>query len=337
MKVLLITSAAPGARKGNRVTALRWAGHLKSLGHQPRIALSWEGQACEVLVALHARKSAASVARIREQRPDTPVVVALTGTDVYHDLPTSLDAQRTLELADRLVVLQPLAVERLPVGMRAKARIIFQSAHPARPSSSEEGIFQVCLLSHLRGVKDPFLAAAATRLLPARSRVRVVHLGAALDTRSAGRARDEMQTNARYQWLGSRPRSETLSKLAGSRLLLLTSQSEGGANVISEAIASGVPVLSTRIDGSVGILGPNYPGYFPVGDAAALAEQLQRAEDDGQFLSSLMEHIGRLKPLVEPGRERAAWGELLRELLPDGTRQPPFRMENKAQARHRRE
>lgn len=318
MNVLVVTPSAPGERKGNRVTALRWSGLLRALGHRVRLVQSWVGETCDALVALHARKSALSIERFRESQPRAPLIVALTGTDLYQDLPRSIEALRSLELADRLVVLQPLAVDMLPARFRSKARVIFQSAHAAVPALVAPDSFQVCLLAHLRDVKDPFLAAHAVRRLPERSRLKVVHLGAALDADAGTQARQEMGTNARYVWLGERPRSEALSIVAGSRILLVTSHLEGGANVLSEAIASSVPVLSTRIDGSVGILGADYPGYFPVGDSNALTALLQRAEDEPDFLSRLADGIERAQPLVKMEREREAWRSLLGEFTGTG-------------------
>ena len=104
--------------------------------------------------------------------------------------------------------------------------------------------------------------------------------------------------------------------LSGSQLLAITSRLEGGSNALSEAIAARVPVLSTRVDGSVGVLGADYPGYFPVGDAAALAGLLDRAETDGRFLAALRRGVERAGPLVDPAREREAWRALLGELAP---------------------
>jgi glycosyltransferase involved in cell wall biosynthesis len=78
----------------------------------------------------------------------------------------------------------------------------------------------------------------------------------------------------RYGWRGAVPRTEALAVLARSRLLALTSLQEGGANVVSEALAAGVPIVSSAIPGSIGLLGADYPGYFPVGDTEALATVL---------------------------------------------------------------
>ncbi len=170
------------------------------------------------------------------------------------------------------------------------------------------------VLAHLRAVKDPLRAAAAARLLPPASRVLILHLGAALDAGLAKRARAEHARSARYRWLGDVPRGRAQRVLAGSRLLVLTSRLEGGANVVSEALAAAVPVLSSRIPGSIGILGPGYPGYFAVGDTPALARLLRRAETDAAFYEGLRQCCRRLRTIVDPARERRAWRSLLREL-----------------------
>jgi putative glycosyltransferase (TIGR04348 family) len=314
MRILVVTPARRGSHAGNRVTALRWARLLRGLGHRVRLAEAFRGERCDLLVALHARKSHASVARYRAERPAAPLVVTLTGTDLYDELARSPEAHDSLARATRLVTLQPLGIEALPGDVRAKARAIVQSARaPARPPPPAEGV-QVCVLAHLREVKDPFLAARAARLLPARSRVRVVHCGAPLDAGSGERARAEAEASTRWRWIGPRSRAEALCTLAASRALVVSSRHEGGANVVSEAIACGVPVLSTRIAGSVGLLGPEYPGYYPVGDEGALARLMQRLEDEPSFEAELRARIVRLRPLVAPAREAEAWRRLLEEL-----------------------
>ena len=89
---------------------------------------------------------------------------------------------------------------------------------------------------------------------------------------------------------------------------------EGGANVVSEALAARVPVLSTAISGSIGLLGADYPGYFPVGDTAALAELLRRCEDSTSFLNRLKSHCVRCARRLSPEREQRAWQTLIQEL-----------------------
>lgn len=247
------------------------------------------------------------------------MIVALTGTDLYGEIGTDPPAQRALEMASRLILLQPLGLAELPEGLRDKAYVIYQSARaPRRNVSPRKGVFEVCVLGHLRPVKDPFRTAEASRLLPATSRIQVMHIGAALDKEMKERARAEAKLNPRYHWVGEVPRWKALRLLARSRLLVLSSHMEGGANAISEAIAIPVPVLASRIPGSVGLLGEDYPGYFPVGDTQALADLLSRTETDAGYYRTLKTWCRRLRPLVDPHRERKSWRGLLREVRAGG-------------------
>ena len=319
MRIRLITPVRRGSLQGNGVTARRWARLLRELGHQARVEAKYESGAADVLVALHARKSHTSAKRFRALHPDGFLVVALTGTDLYGKSKRSSAARDSLYLADRLVVLQPLALRALPPQYRRKASVIYQSATPPsvaqRPQSTH---FEVCVVGHLRPVKDPFRTALAVRALPEASRIRVTHLGGALTPRMASRAKAEARRNPRYRWLGERPQKEVLRRLSRSDLLVLTSRSEGGANVISEAVAAGVPVVSSRIPGAEGLLGGSYPGYFPFGDTRALTELLRKVEQDGAFRRRLLAHSRRLRPLFRPALERSAWAQLLRGGVPMG-------------------
>jgi glycosyltransferase involved in cell wall biosynthesis len=340
MNITLVTPAPPGSRKGNRVTALRWARLLRKLGHRVLIRQEYRGEHADLLIALHARRSFAALDAFRRAHPERPVVLALTGTDLYEKIHTDPLARQALELASRLVVLQPLAVEELPTHLRGRARVIYQSCQaPARanrrgridhrksriaakftgpgdlriPRFRFRSSFDVCVLGHLRPVKDPFRTAQAARLLPASSRIRVLHAGAALSPAMEKKARAEERVNSRYHWLGDLPRWKALRLLARSHLMVLSSLMEGGANTISETIAVGTPVIASRIAGSIGLLGDSYPGYFPVGDTAALAGLLSRAETDKAFYRELKGWCQSLQLMVRPLRELVSWRCLLRE------------------------
>jgi putative glycosyltransferase (TIGR04348 family) len=317
MKICLVTPAPAGSWNGNRVTAERWAGLLSELGHRVEIAIEYRGEDCDLLIALHAFKSHASIRRFRDARPSDPLVVGLTGTDLYGDIHTRPDAMESLGLATRLVLLQPLGRAMLPAAAQDKARVIYQSVQvPPSTEPIRADVFEVCVMGHLRPVKDPLRTALAARLLPAASRIQVLHLGGALSAELAEQARAEAARNRRYHWLGEFPRGEALGVLSRCRLLSLTSVTEGGANVISEAVVAGVPVISSHIAGSIGLLGEDYPGYFPVGDTQALANLLWRAETDIEFYDTLRDRCARLRPLFDPAREKQSWEDLLRELFP---------------------
>jgi putative glycosyltransferase (TIGR04348 family) len=316
MDIVVITPARPSSRSGNRTTALRWARILRRLGHRTRVATAYDAQAADLMIALHAWRSAAAISRFRQHHPDRPLIVALTGTDLYdyleRDPATTL---RSLESADRLVALQDLAQRRLPPRFHSKLCVIHQSAAPrVRPEAATDRCFEVAVIAHLRAVKDPLRAAEAARQLPATSRLQVVHLGGAHSPEWAAKVKAEMAANPRYVWRGEVPRAEVARVLGRVKALVLPSQSEGGANVVSEAVVAGVPVLATRVDGTVGLLGPEYPGYFPVGDTAALAELLHRIETDTGFLTQLKEAVMQRSSLFSPERETLAWKMLLEEL-----------------------
>lgn len=314
MNIVLITPSGLSSRSGNRTTAHRWARILRELGHRVRIAASYDGAAADAMIALHAVRSAASICRFRASHPRGALIVALTGTDIYNDSVHDAGAvARSLALADRLVALQNLVRRQVPPCFRKKLRIIHQSAAPLPRNQSVRRAFDVAVIGHLRDVKDPLRAALAARQLPASSRLRVIHAGGA-NKSWAKKARAEMNANPRYIWRGDLSGAQVRRLLGRVKAIVLSSLLEGGANVVSEAVAAGVPVLASRIDGSVGLLGRGYPGYFPAGDTAALAKLLNRIETEPRFLAALRRAVARRAFLFKPSRETAAWRSLLREL-----------------------
>jgi putative glycosyltransferase (TIGR04348 family) len=283
------------------------------------VSQRYDGEPYDVLVALHATRSHDAVRAFRKRSPDAPIVLALTGTDLYRDFRTSPRARRSVAMATRLVVLQPKAIDELDERARAKARVILQSVSaPAMVSPAGESraatTFDVCVVGHLRHVKDPFRAAMAARLLPDTSRVRIVHIGSAMTESMGRRAREEMKRNPRYEWLGERSPAVVWRTLRSSAVAVLSSRAEGGANAIGEAVVAGTPVVASRVPGNIGLLGDAYPAYFTVGDTAGLAELLSRAECDRAWLAGLGERCASLAPCFDPAREAAAWADLLDEI-----------------------
>jgi putative glycosyltransferase (TIGR04348 family) len=315
MRIRIVCPAPPGTRYGNRISAVRWARILRQLGHRVAIDMSYDSEPCDLLIALHARRNAQTVLDFAELHPDRPVIVVLTGTDVYRDIHRHPGAQRALEAATRLVVLQPLAVEELARHLRPKTRVIYQSVEKtpglaARPDQT----FRVAVVGHLRNIKDPFRTPLAVRGLPAASRIQVVHAGAAMTEHMARRARAEEQRNCRYRWSGELAHWRVRRLIGSSHLLVLSSKMEGGANVISEAIVDATPVLASRIPGSVGLLGNDYPGFYRFGDTETLTSLLLRAEADVTFYRELLCRSVKLSVLFRPERERSAWSDLISEL-----------------------
>lgn len=284
------------------------------MGHDVLLEEVWGGKRSDLMIALHTRRSHHSIRRYAATHPGHPLVAVLTGTDLYRDIRFDEDAQDSLELAVRVVVLQEAGLAELRPAHRAKARVIYQSAEPISPQPPAKTFFDVCVVGNLRAEKDPFRCALAARLLPSASRIRINHAGKAHGEEFAGQARALTSAESRYRWLGEVPRWRVSRLLSRTRLLVQSSIMEGGANAVAEALAAGVPVIASRIPGNVGMLGKNYPGYYPVGDEKALALLLQRAETDAAFYGLLKARCATRRHLILPAREREALGDLLEEV-----------------------
>jgi putative glycosyltransferase (TIGR04348 family) len=266
------------------------------------------------MIALHARRSHDSIMRFAQSFPDRPLVVVLTGTDLYRDIRADAAAQQSLALATRLVVLQEMGVKELARPLQSKTRVIYQSARHVDRMPPLTSCYEVVVSGHLRPEKDPFRAAAALAHLPSSSGVRVTHIGGAMSADMAQEARMWMQREPRYRWIGEVPHWRALRILARSRVMIMSSIMEGGANVVSEALSAGVPVIASRVSGNIGMLGSPYPGYFPVGNERALARLIWRAERDVLFYRELESACARRSSLASVAQEKTALSELVVEL-----------------------
>src|SRR5438552_12529268 len=221
MKIALITPAGVRSRSGNRHTATRWAAMLRSLGHRVRVSVRWDGRAAEAMIALHARRSHASIVRFRQRFPASPLVVVLTGTDLYRDIRTDRDARASLVLSDRLVVLQDMGKLELPARLRRKTRVIYQSAEVHASGEPPSSRFRVAVIGHLREEKDPFRAALALAHLRDLPQLEIVQLGEALSPEMARTARRLARADLRYRWLGNLPHWAALRWLSRSHALVV--------------------------------------------------------------------------------------------------------------------
>jgi putative glycosyltransferase (TIGR04348 family) len=314
MKIAIVSPASSGPRSGNRHTAARWATFLRDSGHKVAVATGWDSGDEDILIALHARKSYASIERFHTARPGAPLIVVLTGTDLYRDIRTDPDARRALDLASRLVVLQERGLRELSHRHRAKTRVIYQSADVRFRHAPPARRLRVAVIGHLRMEKDPFRAALALARLPQRRDIEVVHLGAALTPDMRKSAERWMKREPRYRWLGSKPHGETMHWLARSHVLVVSSVMEGGANVICEAARIGVPVLASRVSGNIGMLGSGYAGYFALSDDKALARLLERAVRDPKYYRRLKDAVLARRRLFAPSSEGDAVRRLVREI-----------------------
>jgi putative glycosyltransferase (TIGR04348 family) len=289
---------------------------LRVLGHRVAVQVKWDGSKRDAMIALHARRSHESIAAWKHAYPTRRLALVLTGTDLYRDIRADANARASLDLADRLIVLQAKGLEELRPAHRAKAAVIHQSVRTPRRREPPRGYFLVTVLGHLRDEKDPFCAARALAHLPEAESLRVVHLGQAMSAGAAREARARMRADPRYRWLGEVPHARAMRWLARSHAMVISSRMEGGAHVVSEAISIGVPVFASAIPGNVGLLGNAYPGCYPVGDERALAKLLARAQSDPAWLASLERRVKARRALVRPAAERRALRALVAGLKP---------------------
>jgi putative glycosyltransferase (TIGR04348 family) len=317
MKTLcLVTPALAAANNGNWQTARRWARFLAA-DYRVQLGAVWDGRPADALLALHARRSAASIEAFAAAHPDRPLVVALTGTDLYRDIrlagPEGDAARRSLDRAWRLIVLHERAADDLPPAHRAKAVACFQSTAslPALPKTGRH--LRALMVGHLRDEKWPQTLWAAAQALRGRRDIRIDHVGAALDPALGAAAEACAAACPGYRWLGGRPHAETLRRIRQAHVLVHASRMEGGAHVVMEAVCRGTPVLASCIPGNVGMLGADYRGYFPPGDAGALATLLERVRDEPAMLADLTAQCAARAPLFDPARERATLRDVLRQ------------------------
>jgi putative glycosyltransferase (TIGR04348 family) len=303
MRIVLVTPYGRQHRNGNWHTAARWARFLREAGHTVRVQVEWDGRAADLMLALHARRSFASIRAFAERFPSRPLIVTLTGTDLYRDIHEDPDAQQALEWAHRLIVLQARGPDELAPHLAAKTRVIYQSSPDIARRPAPPHAFEVLVIGHLREEKDPFRAALATSYLPEQSQIRVTHLGGALSDEMAETAEMAQNKLPRWHWRGQVTHRTVLQQLSRARLMVISSVMEGGANVICEALAAGVPILASRMPGNVGMLGEDYPGYFPVGDERALAKLMAMAESDPDFYAALAGHARQRRALMRPEQE----------------------------------
>ena len=313
--LVIVTPYAAAANNGNWRTAARWARLLAPRFRtivQAGVATPID-PAADALVALHARRSRAAIAAWHAEHPDRPLVVALTGTDLYRDVATGdADALASMADADRLIVLQDDACAFVPAAFRSKVDVVYQSARTLKPRTDRPGDRLDCVfVAHLREEKDPRTVFAAWRRLPAAAPITLTVVGAALDAALGDEARALAAADPRVRWRGCRPHPWTRQAIKRAHVLICASRMEGGANVVVEAITAGTPVVASRMSGNVGMLGPDYGGYFPVGDATALAQLLLRIERDRALSKRLAAQCAGRAQLFTPDAERAALGNSL--------------------------
>jgi putative glycosyltransferase (TIGR04348 family) len=294
---------------------LRWQSFLKKLGHQVEISTRWSGKNTDVLIALHAYRSHASIVQFRKLYPNRPIILIMTGTDLYRDMPEHPEVLKSMEMSDAIIVLQSAALTMIPKNLQGKTHVIYQSTKPVKRKALLKKSFLISVIGHMRPEKDPFCTTKSLKHLRPESKIKVIHMGKAMSPGMKSLAKAYNKELKNYHWLDELSHAETLQQLSRSHLMVISSLMEGGAHVVTEAIAIGVPVIASDIPGNRGLLGDDYPGYYPVGNAKALALMLQKAEFEPLFYKSLEAHIKKRVNYVQPSLEKRSIKSLTERLL----------------------
>jgi putative glycosyltransferase (TIGR04348 family) len=306
--VVIVSPATAAANNGNWHTAARWQQFLQD-DFDTEITQHWSpsgsnsSQNFHAMIALHARRSADSIAAWAKTFPGRELIVVLTGTDLYRDIRTDAAAQASLDLATQLVVLQEAGLDELAPQHRAKTKVIYQSCPRATPAPKASS-FTALMVGHLRDEKDPLTYLRAAQRLSARPDIALEHIGNDENATYPAQIKETSLSNSKYRWLDGLPKDDTLQHMARAHVLVHCSKMEGGAHVILEAVQLGTPVIASRISGNIGMLGADYAGYFELGDDAALASMIERAADDANFLQRLQSQCQARAHLFEPSEEK---------------------------------
>lgn len=310
MRLHISTPRIGEVNTGNRRTAAQYARVFADLGYE----LVEAAAGADAMIALHAAKSLDAMAEFQLTTPSGKLILILTGTDI-NPAPTA-EALEGMERADALVGLQPRSLQRVPEALRKKTRVIFQSAVPHGAAVEKDSDpFRICVVGHLRTVKDPMRAALAARDLPEKSKIRIEHAGAILEPEFEALVASEQRENPRYHYHGELAPAELGQLVARCQAMVISSHSEGGPRVLGESIVEGTPLIATRIEAITAWLGEDYPALFPVGDTAALTALMQKLETEDAFRQHLQTEIRPLAEQFSPESERAAWKQLLEEVL----------------------
>ena len=314
-RVVIVSPALASANNGNWQTAKRYASMLATTC-TVQIVKEWEGaQTDDLMIALHARRSYSSIAAWHAERGSEGLCVVLTGTDLYRDIQHDSQAQQSLAWAQILIVLQAAGVVELPVSLRDKAQVLFQSTSTRQTLVKTNRLVRAVMVGHLRTEKSPQTFFEAAALLAERNDIDLRHIGGEQDQALAQQAHDTAAQSPNYQFLGARSHEQTRRYIQRAHVLVHASVMEGGAHVIMEAICSGVPVLASRIAGNIGMLGEEYAGFFTTGDARELARLLVRFREDPSFVAQLKMQCAQRAYLFEGARERSGLITIVENLI----------------------
>ena len=314
---VLIHSPYPRQKsQGNAVTALRMKNLLAEGGLS--VAIHERGDSpieAKCLIALNARKSAAEIFAFQERQSASVVVALLTGTDVNHpemEDPCS-DTIKALHQSDVIVSLHGGFSHRIPDELLGKTTVIYPSVRIPDtvrhfPTSERE----VVIAGNFRDEKNPNLLIQAVGELVGESITFHAYGDGGSYQELLEKTADDYDD---FKLHGVQDHEVLLTKMQSASVLLNTSIEEGGANAICEAVAIGLPVVASKIDGNIGMLGQDYAGFFTSGDVGELAKLLRRIFAEKELYELLKQQVSKRAELFSYEREAAEWVALVQKII----------------------
>lgn len=231
----------------------------------------------------------------------TPVVTTLRGEDVTRAQKYHLDRlllRVCLFLSTRVVVVSEamklwLCTEYPKLAPRVRliengVENVFLEVHKRRgekKSDSEVKVLTIGSLIPRKGI-DQIIGAMAQAVN--RENVRLSIIGTGPEAAALNRMAEDLGLARNVRFIGQVAASEIPNTLADADVFVLASHSEGRPNVILEAMAAGLPVIATNIDGNKELITHNENGLlFQDGAVEELARHIECLSRDVELRDKL--------------------------------------------------
>lgn len=236
----------------------------------------------------------------------------------YHGWLMKMLARFLFRFADGVILQTSRQAEFFPKAVRKKSVLLHNPLSPQFTGKTENADKEdlIAAVGCLDNNKNhAMLLHAFARIADEYPKMKLVIYG-------EGETREKLEAIVEEKGLKDRIQlpgrvDDVAERISRARIFALTSNTEGVPNTVIEAMALGLPVISTDCpcggpaelieDGTNGIL-------IPVGDAYALADAFRRILEDSEFEKKLGENARNIMQKLEPARVYREWEAYLNRL-----------------------
>lgn len=222
----------------------------------------------------------------------TPTITTLRGSDVQRSEKSLIDRlflKLCLATNKKVVtVSKGLLEQTCRLYPSARKKLVFIPNGVAerflaikRPDKADRPPIRLITIGSLIARKDIKTVIEAFAGLPDRHNCRLEIIGDGPERIKLEKLAATRGVGNRVSMTGAVPADKIPDKMANSDIFILASQDEGRPNVVLEAMASGMPVIATRIDGILELIEHEKTGLiFDVGDVDSLRQTITRLIDN---------------------------------------------------------